>query len=90
MAALTPIAPALTGTPSTPAAAAAGGDTFVNDGKTYLRVTKCARDRPAHGHGGCAWYVQLRRGSSCGTRLGEQRRGAHDRGDRAVPGGAVR
>lgn len=39
MAALTPVAPALTGTPSTPAAAAPGGDTFVNDGKTYLRVT---------------------------------------------------
>jgi len=39
MAALTPAQPSLTGTVSTPAAAASGGDTFVNDGRTYLRVT---------------------------------------------------
>lgn len=38
MAALTVVQPSLTGAVATPVAASAGGDTFANDGKVYLRV----------------------------------------------------
>jgi hypothetical protein len=39
MAELTVSQPSITGGVSTPATAASGGDTFANDGRTYLRVT---------------------------------------------------
>lgn len=44
MAALTIAQPSLTGGVATPVAAASGGDTFVNDGRTYLRVTNAHAD----------------------------------------------
>lgn len=46
MAALTVVTPALTGTVSAAVAAAAGGDTFANDGRVFLRVTNAHATLP--------------------------------------------
>jgi len=61
MAALTVATPSITGGVSTPVAAASGGDTFTNDGRTYLRVTNA--------HGSAARTVTVDAPGTCNFRV---------------------